>query len=139
MTYSIHISKKSAVAFVAIMAMVIAAGLLQSQRSHGQSTGANRPPASSADPDPGSSQPTIELSASQLSAVKIEPVETYSFPVENEAVGSSGGNLGSANLAPISFKPSQPLSALRQLLTLLAKNCYEPRILTAQTGFPPGN
>ncbi|MGD1090015.1 MAG: efflux RND transporter periplasmic adaptor subunit [Verrucomicrobiota bacterium] len=34
------------------------------------------------------SEATVELSPGQLDAIKIEPVGTYSFPVEKEAVGS---------------------------------------------------
>ena len=34
------------------------------------------------------SEAAVELSPSQLAAIKIEPVGTYSFPVEKEAVGS---------------------------------------------------
>ncbi len=33
-------------------------------------------------------QGTVELSASQLQAIKIEPVGTYTFPVENDTVGN---------------------------------------------------
>src|ERR1700739_1089776 len=33
-------------------------------------------------------QGTVELSASQLQAIKIEPVGTYPFPVENDTVGN---------------------------------------------------
>lgn len=40
-----------------------------------------------ADPTKGSA-PMVELSASQLEAIKIEPVGTYMFPVENDTVGS---------------------------------------------------
>lgn len=33
-------------------------------------------------------EPAVDLTASQLQAIKIEPVGTYSFPVENDTVGS---------------------------------------------------
>jgi membrane fusion protein, heavy metal efflux system len=54
-------------------------------------TGCGRGQAANANPQTGSSKVptnTLELSASQLSAVKIEPAGTYMFPVEEEAVGS---------------------------------------------------
>ena len=86
MGYSIRISKRAAGVFLAGMAIVIATGLVESQRSHSQSTGANTPRASGADSK--ASQTTVELSPSQLNAVKIEPVGTYLFPVEKETVGN---------------------------------------------------
>lgn len=36
----------------------------------------------------GAYDPTVELAPSQLNAIKIEPVESYEFPVEKEAVGN---------------------------------------------------
>jgi cobalt-zinc-cadmium efflux system membrane fusion protein len=38
--------------------------------------------------DSPAASPSVDLTASQLSSIKIEPVETYQFPVEREAVGS---------------------------------------------------
>jgi len=49
---------------------------------------------SPADATPSAARPnkppeaTVELSASQLQAIKIETVGTYPFPVENETVGN---------------------------------------------------
>lgn len=83
MRYPIHASKRIVVFVSAAVAVVIAAGLIESQRSHGQSAEANVPRASSAN----SAQTGVELSPSQLNAVKIEPVGTYMFPVDKEAVG----------------------------------------------------
>ena len=86
MGYSIRISKRAAGVFLAGMAIVIATGLVESQRSHSQSTGANTPRASGADSK--ASQTTVELSTSQLKAIKVEPVGSYLFPVDKEAVGN---------------------------------------------------
>ena len=41
-----------------------------------------------AKPNTSPSEATLDLSPSQLNAIKIEPVGTYLFPVEEEAVGS---------------------------------------------------
>jgi membrane fusion protein, heavy metal efflux system len=53
--------------------------------AHGD-TAADKPPATAAATK--DAEPTVELSASQLEAIKIEPVGTYLFPVENDTVGS---------------------------------------------------
>lgn len=45
------------------------------------------PPASAAAPSK-LSEATVDLSASQLATIKIEPVGTHMFPLENEAVGN---------------------------------------------------
>jgi cobalt-zinc-cadmium efflux system membrane fusion protein len=54
----------------------------------GKSENKNTPPESGSKSDAPQPEATVELSPSQLSAIKIEPVGTYRFPVEKEAVGS---------------------------------------------------
>jgi len=71
-----------------IAAIVVAVGMLETARSHGQSAPATTPLQASSNSGASSSEPTLDLSSSQLSAIKIEPVGTYSFPVEEDAVGS---------------------------------------------------
>jgi len=80
----VHISKR-----VAIVAAVIAIalGLLESGCSRGQAASANAPKNSSANSNPSKSEATLDLSPSQLNSIKIEPVGSYPFPVETEAVG----------------------------------------------------
>jgi len=70
----------------AVTAIVIAAGLLGSGCSRGQA--ANAPKESGAKANVSPSDPILDLSPSQLNSVKIEPVGTYGFPVEKEAVGN---------------------------------------------------
>jgi len=53
--------------------------------AHGD-TAADKPPAAAAATK--NAEPTVQLSASQVEAIKIEPVGTYLFPVENDTVGS---------------------------------------------------
>jgi membrane fusion protein, heavy metal efflux system len=72
----------------AVAAIVIATGLLESGRGHGQATNANAPQKSSANSNTSPSEATLDLSPSQLNAIKVEPVGSYLFPVEKEAVGS---------------------------------------------------
>ena len=74
--------------FVAVAAIVIAAGLLETGRSHGQATNANTPRQSGANSNKSPSETTLDLSPSQLNSIKIEPVGSYLFPVEKETVGS---------------------------------------------------
>jgi cobalt-zinc-cadmium efflux system membrane fusion protein len=79
-------SKKTVPVVVAVLTFAIATVILKSE--------SGRPPSSSAQQGAGStsaslqSKTTLELSSSQLSAIKIEPVSTYLFPVENETVGN---------------------------------------------------
>ena len=88
MKYPVQISKRVAVVFVTIAVIVIVAGLLESSRSHGQTKNANAQQESGAGSKVGPSETTLELSPSQLNAIKIEPVGSYLFPVEEEAVGN---------------------------------------------------
>jgi cobalt-zinc-cadmium efflux system membrane fusion protein len=86
MKYPVRISKRFAGVLVMAVAVVVAAGLLESGRSHGQATNANSPQGTSAKPN--TPEPALDLSLSQLNAIKIEPVGSYRFPVEEEAVGN---------------------------------------------------
>jgi membrane fusion protein, heavy metal efflux system len=88
MKYPVHISKRAAAAFITVAAMMIAAGLLISARSHGQSAPATTAQQASSNSGPSSSEQALELSSSQLNAIKIEPVGTSLFPVEEDAVGN---------------------------------------------------
>ena len=74
--------------FAVAAAILIAAGLLESGRSHGQVTNANAPQESGANSSASPSETTLDLSPSQLNAIKVEPVGSYLFPVEKETVGS---------------------------------------------------
>lgn len=74
--------------FAVAAAIIIAAGLLESGRSHGQVTNANAPQESGANSSASPSETTLDLSPSQLNAIKVEPVGSYLFPVEKEMVGS---------------------------------------------------
>jgi len=88
MEYPLHISKRFAVVLVAAVAIVVATGLLESGRSRSQATNANTPQESGAKSNTSPSEATLDLSPSQLSSIKIEPVGSYLFPVEKEAVGN---------------------------------------------------
>ena len=74
--------------FIMAAVIFILTGLLESARSHGQSAPATTPQQPATNSSASSSEPTLDLSSSQLSAIKIEPVGTYLFPVEEEAVGN---------------------------------------------------
>jgi cobalt-zinc-cadmium efflux system membrane fusion protein len=54
----------------------------------GQPAHANPPQGSGSASNAPQAEATVDLSSGQLSAIKIEPVETHLFPVEKEAVGS---------------------------------------------------
>ena len=70
-----------------IRVVLIAVPLLAAGCSSANGDPAANAPAAAADPNK-ASETTLDLTASQLAAVKIEPVGTYMFPVENESVGS---------------------------------------------------
>jgi membrane fusion protein, heavy metal efflux system len=88
MKYPAQISKRTAVVFITTAAIVVATGLLESARSHGQTAQPTKSPEAVASSNVSTSEPALDLSPSQLNAIKIEPVGTYSFPVEEDAVGS---------------------------------------------------
>jgi membrane fusion protein, heavy metal efflux system len=86
MKYPMHISKRLAV-FVTAAAIVGVIGLLESGRSRGRATKDETPQSSSATSNTSVSEATVDLSPSQLNSIKIEPVGSYLFPVEKDAVG----------------------------------------------------
>ena len=88
MKYPVHISKRFAVVLVAAAAIIVATGLLESGRSRSQATNASTPQEAGAKSNTSPSEAILDLSPSQLSSIKIEPVGSYLFPVEKEAVGN---------------------------------------------------
>jgi cobalt-zinc-cadmium efflux system membrane fusion protein len=88
MTYRVRINKRLAVVLVLAAAIVVATGLLESGRGRSQATGANTPQESGTKSSASLSEAALDLSPSQLNSIKIEPVGSYLFPVEKEAVGS---------------------------------------------------
>jgi cobalt-zinc-cadmium efflux system membrane fusion protein len=88
MKYPLHVRKRLAVVLVLAAAIVVATELLESGRSRSQATNANTPQESGAKSNTSPSEAALDLSPSQLNSIKIEPVGSYLFPVEEEAVGS---------------------------------------------------
>jgi cobalt-zinc-cadmium efflux system membrane fusion protein len=82
---SLHVSKRTVVVVVAVVMLVIAAVLFLS--GHGQSTSANSTRENISASSSLQSNPAVDLSPSQLASIKIEPVGSYSFDVEKDAVG----------------------------------------------------
>lgn len=74
--------------FLAVAAIVGVTGILEFGRTHGQVTNANAPQKPGANSAAAASPPSLELTQSQLDAVKIGPVGTHVFPVDKDAVGS---------------------------------------------------
>src|SRR5579863_6073975 len=83
MKYPVQVSKRFVVVSVAT-AIIIAAGVVESACSRGQAANADTPAKSSSSP----SEATLDLSPSQLNSIKIEPLGSYQFPVEKDAVGN---------------------------------------------------
>jgi membrane fusion protein, heavy metal efflux system len=88
MKYPVRLSKRTTVLFITTVAIIVAMGLLVSVRGHGQPADVTEPQEPAANSSTSPSEPTLELLASQLSAIKIGPVGSYSFPVEEDAVGN---------------------------------------------------
>jgi len=84
MKYPVHVSKRFAVVSVTAAAIIVATGLLESGCSRGQAASADKPAKSSSSP----SEATLDLSPSQLNSIKVEPLGSYQFPVEKDAVGN---------------------------------------------------
>jgi cobalt-zinc-cadmium efflux system membrane fusion protein len=112
--YPIQVSKRAAVVFLTATAIVIATGLLKSVRSHGQATTANTRQGSGTNPNTSSSEATLDLSPSQLNAIKIEPVGSYLFPFEKEAVGS----ISFVDDLSVQVFPSYPGKIIKSLVEL---------------------
>ena len=88
MKYPVRISKRVAVVFVTAAAIVAVTGLLELGRSRGQIANAKTPQESGAKSNASPSETALDLLPSQLNSIKIEPVGSYQFPVEKEAVGN---------------------------------------------------
>jgi cobalt-zinc-cadmium efflux system membrane fusion protein len=88
MKYPIRINKRLAVLLVTAAAFIVAMGLLESSLSRGQAANPNTPQESGEQSNTSPSEATVNLSPSQLNSIKIEPVGSYLFPVEKEAVGN---------------------------------------------------
>jgi cobalt-zinc-cadmium efflux system membrane fusion protein len=84
MKYPVHVSKRFVVVSVTTAAFIVATGLLESGCSRGQAANADTP--AKASPSP--TEAALELSPSQLNSIKVEPVASYQFPVEKDAVGN---------------------------------------------------
>jgi membrane fusion protein, heavy metal efflux system len=84
MKYLAHTGKTSVVAFVTAAAIMVATGVLESGCSRGRAANANSPP----QPFAKSNVSSLDLSPSQLNSIKIAPVGSYQFPVEQDAVGN---------------------------------------------------
>ena len=81
----LSLDKKSLMAVVTVATLASSAALFLS--GCGQPANAKNPREDSATLNAASADPTVELSPSQLNAIKIERVGTYAFPLEKEAVG----------------------------------------------------
>ncbi|HUB58921.1 MAG TPA: efflux RND transporter periplasmic adaptor subunit [Candidatus Micrarchaeia archaeon] len=88
MKYKVNLSKRDAVVLMIAASIVVATGLLTSSRSHGQTKNADALPESGPASNAIASEMTLELSPSQLNAIKIASVGSCLFPVDEQAVGN---------------------------------------------------
>jgi membrane fusion protein, heavy metal efflux system len=114
MKYPVHISKRIAVVLAMAATLVIATGILEFGRGRDRVANANAPQGSTANPSTASSQTALDLSASQLNAIKIGSVGTHLFPVEEEAVG----NISFADDLSVQVYPSYQGKIIKSLVEL---------------------
>lgn len=89
MKHSIHRSK-SVVVICALAVSVMANAAIMGSCGNRSEAADGNPKSGSASSTPGtnSSNSSVELSSTQLNAIKVVPVNTYEFPVEKETVGN---------------------------------------------------
>ena len=85
MNDSLHVNKRTIAVVATVAVIVITAAVFLSGPSQSSSTNATRENSSASNSS--KSDPTVELSPSQLNSIKIEPVGSYAFAIEKEAVG----------------------------------------------------
>ncbi len=88
MKVSIQLRRKSTAVIAVALAIVVMAGLSISRGSQGQAASEKPEQAVSANSKGATANGSLDLSAGQLNSIKIEPVGTYKFFVEKEAVGN---------------------------------------------------
>jgi len=108
-------NKKTLTAVVMVAIIVIAAAVFLS--GHGQSTAASTQRESSSASNPSRSDPTVDLSPSQLNSIKVEPVGMYKFDVEKEAVG----NISYADDLSVDVFPAYQGTIIKALVELGAQ------------------
>ena len=118
--------KKAVAAVVTAATIVIAVALLA-----GRSQPAKQGPAreSGVVSKPGQPDPTVELSPGQLNSIKVEPVKTYLFPVEKEAVG----NIDFDGDLAVQVFPPYPGTIIRTFLELGAPVQREQPLYTIKS------
>lgn len=81
-----HTRRRNTGASAAFAVLVVTAALLQIRCGRSEATSPNAGQAAKAASN--TSDPSVDLSPSQLDSIKIEPVGKYEFPVEKETVGT---------------------------------------------------
>jgi membrane fusion protein, heavy metal efflux system len=109
MKYPVHIRKSVGAAVVIAVAVVVAVALLESACGRGEATNTKAAPSMNSTADP-----TVDLSPSQLNSIQIEPVGSYAFPVEKEAVG----NISFADDLTVDVYPAYPGTILKAFVEL---------------------
>jgi membrane fusion protein, heavy metal efflux system len=85
MKVGVLLEKKTAIVAVAAAAVAIGAVWKAGSASHASE---NPPRAANAPANTGKADPAVELTASQLNAIRIGRVGTYEFPIDKETVGN---------------------------------------------------
>jgi membrane fusion protein, heavy metal efflux system len=108
----LHVNKTTVAAVVTVTMIVVAAAVFLSGR--GTSANTNTQQGNSSASNRSQSDPTVDLTSSQLNSIKIEPVGSYAFPVEKEAVGS----ISFADDLTVDIFPAYPGTIIKAFLEL---------------------
>ena len=109
------VPQNRAVLVVALVALAL--GAMVSKFEFGQHTSADTPKKATPRSSASQSDPAVQLSPSQLNAIKIEPVGAFLFPVEKEAVG----NISFADDLTVQVFPSYQGTIIKTFLELGAQ------------------
>ncbi len=112
MKYPVDVRKKVGTAVAIAVAIAVSLALLEPGCSRGEATNTKAAPSTNS-----TSDPTLNLSPSQLNSIKIESVGSYQFPVEKEAVGS----ISFADDLSVDVYPAYQGTIIRSLVELGAK------------------
>ena len=86
MKNALHLGRRATAVVVTAAVVVFATVILRS--GSGQPANANRPQGPGSATNSSQPEAAVDLAPGQLNAIKIQPVGTYPFPVEKEAVGN---------------------------------------------------
>jgi membrane fusion protein, heavy metal efflux system len=124
-----HISERFVLVCATGVAIAVGAAFLELGCGRGGATTPEKPRESVANSNTPQSDPVVELSPSQLASIKIAPVGTYVFPIENEAVG----NISFADDLSVQVYPPYQGTVIKTFVELAAQVRKEQPLYTIRS------